>query len=616
MTRQEEHFPERSFRRRLSALGAILGIGLLVLFGRAFYLQVGGGDQAQDALIRQSVRRIRIPARRGRILTADKVIVADNAAGFSLLFYPGEMRFPRRQKTIDYMLAAAADFAAAIGRESPLTRDAVSRHLNMRPGLPLTVFSRLDEKETACILEKLRVWRGAEIEPDVSRVYPLGRFACHLIGYTGKDVLSTPDDRDEYFYYVPDVVGRNGIEKIADLRIPGSDGIRGLRGSPGYSLVQVDHLGFVRRHLIEKIDPVDGNHVVLTIDSRAQKIAENVLQDERGAIVVLDAENGDILAAASSPGYDLARFVPKLPSAYYRKLREDPGKPLLHRAFQGSYTPGSILKPLVAIGFLDAGMDLDRMIDCDGFNAVGNAIIRCAAYRRGGHGILHLVDALKYSCNSFMIKEMLEIDRNYVLSVLKRAGIGMPTGVELGESPGVFPTDENKRRRFGTAWNRYDSALLSIGQGIVEVTPLQAALYCAAIANGGTLWQPHLIGSVVDPFGNCIFTRSIVARGTIAEPEKLDVIRTGMYQVVNSGDGSGRRAALDGLEIFGKTGSAEVGVRPHLRINAWFIAFATWENRTYALAIVRENASSGGSSCAPLAQEFFRRYLLNHREAR
>ncbi len=611
MRRNHLRFSLYSQHHRVLLLGSLMFVGVLVLIFRAYTLQIKNNDKALKIQARQTLRRIRIPARRGRILSSDQMILADNEPGFSLLFYPGEMRFNRRQKTIDYMLDAAESLSRSIGRESPLKRENVVLHLNTKPGLPLILFSRLSQQEAARLYEEIGNWQGVDLESETSRCYPGGRFACHLIGYTGIDLAEKPQDKDEFFYYIPDIVGRNGVEQVADRVVPGTE-IRGLRGTPGSSLIQVDHLGFAHDEPIEKQDPVDGNHIVLTIDSRAQRIAEDLLGDSRGAIVVLDAANGDILAAASAPGYDLAKFVPSLPRAYYDTLRKDPGHPLIHRAFQGSFTPGSIVKPLVCLAYQTAGLSAYDQVLCDGFNEIGNAVVRCAAYRRGGHGELDMRGAIKHSCNSFMIQNMLAIGKKPVCETMRHAGIGRKTGVEIGESAGIFPSEEVKMRRFRTRWNAYDSALLSIGQGIIEITPLQAALFAAAIANGGTVWQPHLIKNAVDPYGNTLFTRTPVAVDSLnGTPGMLKVIRDGMDQVVNAPGGSGRRAALDGLKIYGKTGSAEIGKKPNLRINAWFIAFTTYKKRTYSIAILQENARSGGSSCAPLASEFFRRYLLN-----
>ncbi len=608
----DDHSPFNQANIRILIIGAVMLTCLTVLWGRCYFLQVQQGKNYLESIDQQSLRSIRIPSRRGKIISSDNVILADNEPVFELVFYPEEIRFNRRRKTVDYMLAAAEKLAAETGRIQPLSREDILRHLNMRPGLPLAVLSNLSEYETARLFEKLREWRGADITLGVSRIYPLGRTACHLIGSTRKDNSREASDSRDFSYYIPDLTGRDGLEKFADIEI---DGVPGLRGRPGYSLIQVDNLGYKRHTIIKKIEPVHGNNIELTVNVRAQKICENLLAYSRGAMVVVDSDNGDIIAAASSPGFNLKYFSPMLPKQYYSALLNDPGKPLLNRAFQGSYTPGSILKPLVTLGFCQSGeVSADSVGFCDGYSEIGNTTVRCAAYRRGGHGEVNLTSALRWSCNGYMIEHILKTGNDPVRNILRQAGIGRKTGIELPESAGVFPSDSEKKRVFGNRWSNYDSALLSIGQGLISITPLQAALYTAALFNGGTVYQPHLINKVIDQFGNTLWTRPIQENCRLeVAPEHLALIRQGMYEVVNNHDGSGRKAAVAGLEIYGKTGSAEVGVRPNIRINAWFIAHVSHNGRNYAIAILQENAASGGSSCAPLAREFCRKYLLQER---
>ncbi len=606
---------------RVLLIGAFFLAGFLLLAGKLYLEQIQSGDEHREKISRQSIRRIRIPARRGRIFSSDLRLLAGNQAENNLVFYPEEMRLGRRSKSVRYMLAAADTIAAAIGRKNPLTEESVIRHLNTRPGLPITVFEQLTPQETARALESSRHFRGVDIEPGEIRIYPCGRLAAHLIGSTRLESRENAADRRDFFYYVPDLVGRDGVERAFD-RLPGSsagdpdvvpgspESPLGLRGLPGYSLVQVDHLGYIRQSLIDKIEPLHGNNVILTIDSRAQEIAESLLVGKRGAFVLLDAANGDILAAASNPAYDLSEFTPVLRREYYQSLLSNPDRPLINRAFQGVYTPGSILKPLVALALLNAGINPESTLFCDGGIPVGNATIRCASWRSGGHGEVNLVSALEKSCNPYMIAQGLKTGLGRIAEVLASAGIGRKTGVELSEGSGTFPSDANKRRLYRTGWNAYDTALLSIGQGMVTITPLQAAVFAAALANGGEVWQPHLVRQVVDPYGNVLRERKPTLRSRLATtPEHLETVRKGMFEVVNSPHGSGREAALPGLQLYGKTGSAEVGPRSNRRLTTWFICFVSHQGKTYAAAIMIEEGRSGGKSCAPLAAEFFARYF-------
>jgi len=601
-----------SRRLRLCVFAALMALGFLVLVIALFRVQVRSGDEHRERISRQSVRRIRIAARRGRIFSADLVVLADNEPELDLVFYPGEMRFPRFGQTVQYMMEAARQIARAIGREMPITEEKIRRHLNVRPGLPLKVFDRLDERETARALEEARLLRGVDVQSGSCRIYPQGELASNLIGFARPENPDRAEDRSRFFYYLPDLVGRAGVEKAFD-RVTTESGVPlGLRGEPGYSLVEVDRLGYIHRDIIRKILPNHGHNVVLTLDSRAQRIAELLLREtyRSGAMVVLDAETGDILAAATAPGYDLGLFSPVLSQEDYRILREDPRRPLFDRARRGTYTPGSILKPLIALALLENGVDPAEKVLCDGHSQIGDADIRCAAYRRGGHGEVDLASALRWSCNCYFIRQAQKIGAEALRNTLRAAGIGEASGVEIGDAAGIFPADAAKRRIFGAPWNAYDTALLSIGQGIVTLTPLQAALFCAALATDGVIRKPHLIRQVIDSGGNLLYERSPEKRRRIAGDEALARVRQGMFEVVNCDDGSGHRARVEGLSVYGKTGSAEIGSRANRIVNTWFIAFASHGGRTIALAIVTEDGISGGRDCAPIAAEFLRRYLL------
>ncbi len=596
---------------RIVLLGVLIFSGFCVILGKLYREQVCSSEEYRREISRQSVRRIRIPSRRGKIFTSDYKLLAGNSSECNLLFYPEEMREGgRRSKTVQYILTAAKAVTEAAGRTMELTRGDIERHLNYRPGLPLVVMRRLAPDELARAIEAARRFRGIDIETDQTRTYPGGTLASQLIGYAQLENPKQASDRGEFFYYIPDLAGRSGLELAFDRLPDGADNVSGLRGLPGYSLVVVDHLGYIRESLIERIEPRHGNNLVLTIDSRAQFLAEQQLRGVRGSMVLLDAENGDVLAMASSPGYDLEQFSPVIRADYYQKLMRDPARPMINRCLW-AYTPGSILKPLVALAFLNQGILPAETIVCDGGSMIGNARIRCASWRSGGHGELDLQGALAHSCNDYMIENSQTVGFDAIREVLESAGIGRKTGLELPERSGVAPGSAYKKRFYGSAWNRYDTALLSMGQGIITVTPVQAALYTAALANGGTVWKPHLVHSVVDGAGNPLQERvpEIMSR-LKTSPEALKIVQQGMFDVVNAPGGSGSRARVDGLEISGKTGSAEVGSRDDRHLITWFIFFVAHEKRTYAGVVMVEEGRSGGGSCAPLAAEFLEKYLL------
>ncbi len=600
------------FRIRIALIALIVLGGFGILIGKLYFEQVRRGSDYRERISRQTLRRIRIPGMRGKIFTSDLQTLVNNQGGHAAVFYPEEMRRPgrnSRKRTILYMEQAAAASADAIGRLNPMDRKKIAYHLNCFPGLPITVFNELSTAESARILEQARRFNGIAIEPDNQRRYPMHRTACHILGFTGRENPLSALDRKEYFYYVPDLIGRSGLEQVFDstLPLPGAEGICGLRGSAGFELVQVDSLGFIRSSNVDYAPAADGNHLRLTLDSRAQRLAEEAIAGQRGAFVVVDAGTGAVRAMASSPGFDPEDCSPRITRTTYRTLLHDPNRPMLPRAYAGSYTPGSILKVLMALAMLENGVDPDEKIDCPGYVQIGTGRIRCALH--SGHGPLNMREAIEKSCNVYFMVQGMRLGREKMLPVLRNAGIGEKCGLPLPHTAGIFPDARQKEKRTGTPWNAFDTALLSMGQGFIAVSPLQAAMYTAAIANGGKLLRPMLVETVIDTRGKTLYrTAPRIRKRWQVKPEHLQIVREGMYRVVHSPEGSGRRAASPLVDISGKTGSAEVGPRDKRHKNVWFIAIAKLRGRTYASAMMLEYGRSGGLDCAPRTAEFFEKW--------
>ncbi len=595
-------------RLRIVILGLFFFLAFMVLVFRLYFLQLHHGEEHRRLITRQSERRVRIPGLRGRIYSADGRLLAGNRQAYDLLFFPSEMHQGGRRATSEYMYNCARILARILHRSEFPAVDNFSRHLVTSPGVPMTVFTDLSNVELALVFEASRQIKGVDIQFSPVRYYPCGDHAAHIIGYARKADAANAGDREEFFYYNPDLEGRSGIERAFDTL--DSDSALGLRAFPGRSVIQVNNIGYAQRELLGRTEPIHGNDVILTIDSKAQQLAEELLGTSTGAFVVIDADNGNIICAASSPRIDLTRFFPRLDPAYYNQLRSDPEKPLINRAFQAIYPPGSSIKPLMCLAFLQAGIDPHTAVYCPGDSTVGNATIGCSAHRRYGDD-MDMVRALEKSCNNYMIHYATQVGREVLADMLARAGFGRKTGIPIPESAGDMPSDELKMRRYRTHWNVYDTALLSIGQGLISVTPLQLAVYCSAIANGGTVWKPQLVSRILDHRGIARFEVQPEAAGNLGVSEEdLAIVREGMFKVVNSSGGSGRNGQVNGLQVYGKTGTAEVGSRDNMRNITHFIAFTTHNGRTYALAITIEDGRSGGRTCAPLAAEFFRRYLL------
>lgn len=593
---------------RLLFLAGVMAVLFGAIVARLYKEQILSKEERQQKITTQSVKRIRLPGRRGNIYTSDGVLAAGNTGTRQLLFFPEEMRKRKRVETIEHMLQCAEKLFQAVGRKNNISYRKISRHLYLQPAMPMTVMDDLTPLEAARAMELATSMPGVELVGADVRSYPCGDFAPQLIGYTGKAPLSASPDRKEFNLYVPDVIGKHGAEKAFD-HLKGNSQIRGLLGEPGYALIRVNNIGHAINRHIGRYEPRHGNQIFLTLDHRAQQLARKLLGNRRGAFVVLECATGAIVAAASSPSFDLSRFSPEIPEDYYASLLRDPGKPLLNRVTLGLYTPGSIMKVLVALAMLNNGHSSSSLIDCPGYALIGNARIRCAS--RYGHGELDLENAIKHSCNTYMIKGTANLKVENIAEVMKSAGIGSKTGVETEERSGLLPSRAAKAKRRQGKWNAFDTALISIGQGMVMVTPLQAANIAAAFANKGVWYRPRLLDRVTDQLGRQLYKAVPVEGGRLpGSAEAIETVRRGMFKVVNEPDGSGRRAARKGLKIWGKTGSAESGPRENRIVTTWFIAFTEYKNKKYASALVYEEGRSGGSDCAPLTGEFFERYLL------
>jgi penicillin-binding protein 2 len=597
---------------RLSIVGIFILTAYSILIFKLWHEQVSVGATHLEKISRQSIRRIRTPAQRGRIYSADGHILANNIPRYDIKFYLAEMRRPgRRSKTVKHILAVEQELASAIGRSSRMTENKIIRHINLKPGLPMTVFTNLAPKEMGILHEIKYRYRGLDIEVTPERTYPNGSLFSHLLGFTRKADPGMAHDRKQFFYYLPDLTGKRGVEKLFNDSVKKSKTgkIRGLSGLPGSRLVMVDHRGFVHHTISTDIEAMNGNDIYLTLNFRAQKIAEQLLHDKKGAIILLDADDGAVIAMTSKPDFDPNIFTSGNSRAISR-LYHQAGQPLLNRATNGVYTPGSIIKPLTGIALLENHLSPEATVVCDGATWIGDARIRCSSWRSGGHNEMNIIDAIKHSCNDFFIEQATKLSMEQLREILSSAGIGHKTGFSLPEKSGLAPSREYKKKFYKTAWNTYDTGLLAIGQGIITITPLQAAVFCAAIANGGTLRRPYILRDIRDQFGNLLYTNTPVAAGRLAaSAQTLEIIRQGMLEVVQSPKGSGKNAVNSKIELYGKTGTAEVGSRANRRNNTWFICFGTVKEKTYAMVIMVENGMSGGKSCAPLAAEFFNRWL-------
>jgi len=562
------------------------------LFVMLWRIQMAHGEQYQQNLERQSVRRIRLPGMRGRIYDRHGARLADNHPNYCIAIYMEELRRPRKS-TIDTAEEVIAQLSGLLEIEPQVDRDDIKAHFRRRLPLPLVVWRGLDETVMARWAERTADIQGVDIYLETGREYPFGKNACHLLGYVGR---ADPKQSDEepYHYYVPELEGKSGLEKHFDPI---------LRGEAGGRLVRVDVSGF-RYNDLGTRRPKAGHDLLLSIDLRIQRIVERALADTPGAAVIVNPRNGDILAMASSPGYDPNDFVPSISRKQWSALLENPGKPLVNRAVAGNYAPGSTFKPIVAIAALESGdATAETEYTCPGYFQLGSARFRC--WYHPGHGLIDMQEAIMHSCNVYFHHLGLQCGPDVIYHMADALGFGHKTGIDIDfERAGLIPNREWKQRLFNDGWRDGDTCNMSIGQGAVTVTPLQMALATATIANGGTLYKPRLVLGIRAPEQEEFeLQRAEVANDMHWKPSNIKIVRAGMYDVVMAPRGTGRRAGIPNVTMAGKTGTAEYGKKGSGKKYGWMIVFAPFDDPEYAMAIVVDEAVSGGTTVAPLVRE-------------
>ncbi|MGI5924489.1 MAG: penicillin-binding protein 2 [Lentisphaeria bacterium] len=588
-------------RRRVLQGAAMMIIPLLLLVLRLWQVQVRQGPELLRQTQRQCVRPIWDNPVRGRIFAADGQVMADNTSHYDVVFHLAEMRQPgRSRRTRAHVLATAMRLAALMECENPLTAEMLARHIRMTPALPLRVFTDLSELERARLAELMPPIPGVELVARIERRYPFPGVGSQILGVAVWEKPRTIDLNDMYSrsYATDELRGLSGLEAAYD---------RALAGKPGMRLVRVDTMGYIHDDIGEAQPALDGHDLRLSIDSRAQRVADRALQGYSGALVVVDVHTGGVLAMASAPTYDLS----VTDRNHYALLSVDEENlPLLNRAVNGLYTPGSIVKPLVALAALEHGaIEPDEVYDCTGRYLVGNHPIRCT--RSYGHGPIDLLEAMTVSCNPYFIHAGIETGIDALNPMYAAAGVGEKSGFDLAERyAGIIPSRDMALRHWRRHWVMIDTAFVSIGQGGIEITPLQAAMFTAALANGGKLLRPYLVQSVVSADGKVVNNTPVVIRHRLpASPEHLQLVQRGMENTVVSDHGSARELRDAGIPLAGKTGTAEVGTRANRHHNTWIICFGPLPEPRYALACVIEKGDSGGRTAAPIAARFFREWL-------
>lgn len=592
-------------------LAAIFFFSLLGI--RLWSLQVIYGDQYQTLSQKNRTRYIPIAAPRGPIYDRDGLLMVDNRPAFTVSVLRQEVNDKEQ------LLTRLATYLNTDWHQLETDWDKHRYYPQYRP-IPL---KRDVERETVEKLSENSIdLSGMLIEVQPMRAYPYREVAAHLFGHIGAITEKELSQQRYSDYHAGDFIGKSGIEKHLEPY---------LRGIAGEKLVEVDVKGKeLRQHLVHP--PLPGKSIFLTLDRSLQLHAEQAFGDQPGAAVVLDVNNGDILAMVSRPAFDPALFAQGISNEQWQALLNNTDHPLQAKAISGQYPPGSTYKMVTALAALDEGVITpDDLIDCEGRITVGNRSFRC--WKKVGHGPTNLKKALRESCDVWFYEVSLKLGIKRMSEMARNLGLGRTYDLPLdNEKPGIIPDKTWKRNRYNSSWYKGETVISAIGQGYVLTTPLQLAVMTSTIANGGTLYQPHLIKRIEDFSGQILQqTTPFVLHESTLNQQNLSYIKKGMEEVVNHPRGTGKSSAIKGIVVAAKTGTAQVvrlkddpvdgevmdaeEIAYRHRDHALFVAYAPAEKPEIAIAVIVEHGQHGGSAAGPIAKHIFEHYFETQHSA-
>ncbi|MGO8830243.1 MAG: penicillin-binding protein 2 [Steroidobacteraceae bacterium] len=625
--RIKDHWAEqRIFTIRGIVAGVIVAVLLLTVAGRLFYLQVIKHDYYAELSQGNRVHTDPIPPSRGLILDRHGVVLADNLPAFQL-------ELVREQVGGMAELDAALARLVAIGLLDAdelrgLKRTILSHHVYESVPLKLA----LDDEEMARFAVHRYEFTGVDIRTRLSRHYPFGAMAVHALGYVAAISEQDLTRIDSATYAGTTLIGKLGVEGAYE---------NDLHGTPGYREVLVNAAGRpVERQgaytpKLNTRQPIAGSDLILSLDMRVQRAAEDALSGKRGAAIAIDPHTGDVIALASTPGFDPNAFARGLTTKQYDALQNDIDKPLINRALRGAYPPGSTVKPFFALAALKYGvMTPEQTIFCPGHFSLPGSSHLFRDWKPKGHGTISMRHAIQQSCDVYFytVANKLGIDRMH--DFMATFGFGDLTGIDIpGEKPGLMPSTEWKRHAYKKAaeqvWFAGETISVGIGQGYMLATPMQLAHAVSGIASRGQIFKPRLVTAVRAPGSDTLTPRPVQQEPslTAVAEDQWGVIVDGMELATGPGGTAAAATAGSPYKIAGKTGSAQVftigqnekynekQLSERMLDHALFISFAPAEDPKLAVAVFVENGKHGGSTAAPIARKMFDAYLLPEKAA-
>lgn len=567
----------------------IIGI-LLILCFRLWQLQILDGDKYKRLSEDNRLRILKTPAPRGIIYDRNGTPLVKNIPFFSVSI------------TTDNFRGIDMDSLSAL---LGLTKKEVEEKLTKKdnsPFVPVKLKQGLSFGEIARIEAKRSDFPGLFVETEVGREYLFGKVGAHIIGYLGKITTSQLNNPDLKHFPPDALIGQWGVEALFDNQ---------LRGIPGERIIEVDALGRELR-MIQERPSVKGNDINLGIDINIQKAVEDAFGDKAGALVAIKPDSGEILALESLPSFDPNIFSMGIAYNDWKSLMEDKKKPMLNRAVQSQYPPGSTFKIITAVAALEEGIiNPDTKINCTGGINYGRWTFGC--WKKGGHGPVDFHRAIVESCDVYFYELGRRLGIDKIHKYATAFGLGRETGIELipvKERRGLIPNAEWKKEKKRLPWYLGDTFISAIGQGYVTATPIQMALMTATFANGGNIYKPSLVKINQAPSGTITL-----------KPETIKMIKEALSGVVNESNGTAQGARSSLGVIGGKTGTAQVvGKKKGLTgerfmDHAWFVALAPVDNPEIALSVFVEHGGGGGAVAAPIAKRAIEAYFKSRQSA-
>lgn len=573
---------DKLIQRRTIVLGLLMSVPFPILMSRLYYLQNVLGSKYRSLAEKNRIRIRPLRPERGKIFDRHGQMLAQDVPSPRLVIVREQCPNP---KNILNRLSKLIPLSA--GSQKKTLKEMYRR----APFTPVTVTKSLNFKQLAKVQVNQPDLPGIDFTSVPVRTYVRGETIGHLVGYVGR----TDDykvDKAGVEGWAPDFpVGRQGLEKLYENR---------LDGQPGFSHVEANAVGRSVREL-EKFDAKKGEDLQLSLDSKLQSYAYDRLKDKVGSAVVLDITTGAVLAAVSRPGFNPDEFSEGISVSLWKDLLEDENNPLLNRSLQGAYSPGSTFKPVVALAGVEEGViDTKEEIRCTGKMRLGRRDFHC--WKK--HGKVNFDKSIAGSCDIYYYELAKRLGIEKIAKYAEAFGLGEPSSIGLPEKKGIVPTPAWKLKNKNERWAEGESLITAIGQGFLLTTPMQMAVMCARIASGKAVTSSLLVENEKQTFKELPF-----------KYENLELIRKGMFNVVNAWYGTAKNAKRKGFNLAGKTGTVQViseripedmpmskvplKKRPH----GMFIGYAPFEAPKYAVAVVVENGGSGSGAAAPIAAD-------------